>query len=924
LGAGGMGVVYQAWDAELDVAVALKVIRTEVSNDPYLAQDVQRRFKRELLLARQVTHNNVVRIYDLGEVDGIKYITMSYVEGVDLATLLQKEGKLPVPRALRMIRGVASGLRAAHRVGVVHRDLKPANIMIDEQDEARIMDFGIARSTSVPQDPRAAAEGEAKLFELRQHAASVTGTMEGGVVGTIEYMAPEQAKGEEVDQRADLYSFGLIMYDMLGGAGRAGRSDSALVELTDRMQHPPPTIKTLNPDVPDALDRIISRCLEPDASRRYASTQDLENALQRLDENGNLLPVLRRVSTLQIIGAALLTVALLVGTWWFSYTPPAPPARPPISILVADFENGTGEEVFQGSLEQALIIAMEGASFITSYPRASANAVRGTVTAEKSLNETASRLVAVKEGVNVVLAGRISKNASGYQLSVRAISPADGQEVAKADAAAATKAEILGAVTDLASTMREQLGDTVDDDSRDAETVTASNLEAIRDYAVGQDFNQRGRHDEAIRQYQAAIKADPRFGRAYSGLATSLFYVGQREEAAKMWAEALKYMDRMTDREKYRTRGTYFLAVTQNYDKAIEEFSTLVRRYPADRVGRNNLAFAYFATQDFAKAREEGRRAVELAPNNAIIRNNAVLYAMYAGDFATASTEADQVIQLDPTFYKAYLAKAVAALADGNEAAALDAYARMAKTDAVGASTANLGLADIAIYMGRWNDAGRLLRDGIVVDRQANNQDALGAKLAALAEVQIEQGQPKAAAATAAEALKSGHGEGIAVPAARALARARDAAGVKSLASEFLSRLQPQQRAYGRLIEGDLALTENRVPDAVDALRESLKQADLWQARFTRGIAYVEAKQYAEALSDLEACEGRRGEAVAAFLDDLPTFRYLATLPYWKARAQEGAGQRAEARQNYDRFLQIRGAGGGALVEDAKKRRAAL
>jgi tetratricopeptide (TPR) repeat protein len=147
---------------------------------------------------------------------------------------------------------------------------------------------------------------------------------------------------------------------------------------------------------------------------------------------------------------------------------------------------------------------------------------------------------------------------------------------------------------------------------------------------------------------------------------------------------------------------------------------------------------------------------------------------------------------------------------------------------------------------------------------------------------------------------------------------------VKSLASEFLSRLQPQQRAYGRLIEGDLALAENRVPDAVDAFRESLKQTDLWQARFTRGIAYVHAKQYAEALSDLEACEGRRGEAVAAYLDDLPTFRYLASLPYWKARAQEGTGQHAEARQNYDRFLQIRGAGGGALVEDARKRRAAL
>ncbi len=924
LGAGGMGVVYQAWDEELGVGVALKVIRPEVMADPLSAHDIERRFKRELLLARQVTHRNVVRIHDLGEVNGTKYITMPFIEGTSLASVLTARGKLPVAEALLVARDIAAGLCAAHEAGVVHRDLKPENVMLASDGSAIIMDFGISRSASADPVRGDKSDPSSPTRNVTFDKATAAGlTMAGTVVGTLDYMAPEQAKAEDIDQRADIYSFGLIVRDMLLGL-RKTSGNTAMDDLMARIKAAPPAVRTIDPAVPDPVDQLVARCLQPDPAARYQTSQELLGELNRLDDEGELKPEPRRLTWTNGTAAALLLIALLTGTWWFSRTPPAPPARPPVSILVADFENGTGEEVFQGSLEQALIIAMEGSSFITSYPRASANALRNTVTTEKSLNETASRLVAVREGVNVVLAGRISKNASGYQLSVHAISPSDGQEVAKADGAAATKAEILGAVTALASTMREQLGDTAVSDSQDAETLTASNLEAVRDYAIGQDFNQRGRHDDAIRQYQAAIKADPRFGRAYSGLATSLFYVGRREEAATMWAEALKYMDRMTDREKYRTRGTYFLAVTQNYDKAIEEFSTLVSRYPADRVGRNNLAFAYFATQDFAKAREEGRRAVELAPTNVIIRNNAVLYAMYAGDFGAASAEADQVIQLDPTFYKAYLAKAVAALADGNEAAAQDAYNRMAKTDAVGASAANLGLADIAIYMGRWNDAGRLLRDGILVDRQANNQDALGAKLAALAEMQIEQGQPRAAAATAGEAVKSRQGEGDAGPAGRVGARAADPGGVRGRGSGWRARRQPQQRAAGRLIEGDLALTENRVLDAVDALRESLKQTDLWQARFTRGIAYVEAKQYAEALSDLEACEGRRGEAVAAFLDDLPTFRYLATLPYWKARAQEGAGQRAEAQQNYDRFLQIRGAGGGALVEDARKRRAAL
>src|SRR5262245_33447388 len=187
LGIGGMGAVYQAWDQALSVTVAIKVIRPEAGEDPEAAHNLQRRFKRELLLARQVTHKNVVRIHDLGEIDGITYITMPYVQGSDLATILKRQGRLPVNRALHIARQVASGLAAAHEAGVVHRDLKPANIMIEAEDTALIMDFGIARMT--------------------EHATDFSMTATGAIVGTVEYMAPEQARGEHVDGRADVYSF---------------------------------------------------------------------------------------------------------------------------------------------------------------------------------------------------------------------------------------------------------------------------------------------------------------------------------------------------------------------------------------------------------------------------------------------------------------------------------------------------------------------------------------------------------------------------------------------------------------------------------------------------------------------------------------------------------------------------------------------
>ena len=199
LGAGGMGEVYHAWDQELAVAVALKVIRPEATAEPGATAELHRRFKRELLLARQITHRNVVRIHDMGEFGGVKYITMPYVPGADLATILRREGKLTVPRALGIARQVAAGLAAAHEAGVVHRDLKPPNIMVDPDGNAVIMDFGIARSVD-----------------------TAGSTVAGMVVGTLAYMAPEQARGEQADQRADVYAFGLILTDMLVGRRQPG------------------------------------------------------------------------------------------------------------------------------------------------------------------------------------------------------------------------------------------------------------------------------------------------------------------------------------------------------------------------------------------------------------------------------------------------------------------------------------------------------------------------------------------------------------------------------------------------------------------------------------------------------------------------------------------------------------------------------
>jgi serine/threonine protein kinase/tetratricopeptide (TPR) repeat protein len=902
LGAGGMGVVYQAWDEDLGVPVALKVIRTEANTDPSLTRDIERRFKRELLLARQVTHSNVVRIYDLGDIDGIKYITMSYVEGADLATIIQREGPLATDRALRMVRGVVSGLRAAHAAGVVHRDLKPANIMIDEGDEARIMDFGIARSASLPPD----APGAAKPVDLRQHAAMVTATMEGGIVGTVEYMAPEQGRGEEVDQRADLYALGLIMYDMLGGAGRAKRSNSALGELTARMQQQPPGIRTVNPAVPDALARVISRCLEPDAKARYASARDLEADLQRLDDNGNLRPVLRRVSTRQLLAAALMIVILLTGTWWLSYTPEAPPAPAPVSVLIADFDNRTNEPSFAGTVEQALGIAMEGASFVTSYNRQEAR----RLAKDGALTESNARLVAEREGIKVVLTGAMTPSGSGYQITVKAIDPEKGATLAERSATARTKADLLPAISAVAGDIREALGDTTPDSVRRqaGETFTAGSLPAMAAYARAQELNnQAGKTQEALAKFNEAVQHDPNFGRAYINIASIYTNLKQPAEAEDNYKKALTYIDRMTEREKYRTLGTYYLGVARDYEKAIENYQALVKLYPADNTGTANLALAYAYVRNLPMAAEMGRRAIDIYPKSVLQRTNYATYSMYSGDFATAIDQAQIALKQNPSYEWAGLTLALSRLSQGQEPEARAAYASLKAVSPLGFSLATMGEADLEMYYGRLDRARVVLKEGIARDEQTKNESNLGLKLIALSELEFAAGRRKEAGAAAERAAGLNSLESVLVPAARMFVALGKEDRAREIVRGLETMISPAPRSYARLIAAEIDASHGRYPDAIDELRDAIKQHDSWLAHAVRGRVYAAAKRPLEALAEWEACLKRRGEATDVFFADTSSLRYLPEVYYQLGLAQEAVGAASGARASFDSFLKIRG-----------------
>jgi serine/threonine protein kinase/tetratricopeptide (TPR) repeat protein len=912
LGAGGMGAVYKAWDEILGIVVAIKVIRPEVLAHPVVARDLERRFKRELLLARMVTHKNVVRIHDLGEIDGIKYITMSYVEGVDLDGILKKEGKLPVPRALRIGRRIVSGLKAAHEVEVVHRDLKPSNIMVDVEDEPLIMDFGVARSASAgaPEPKR-----DPQPQQQRKYEPGVT--IPGTVVGTYDYMAPEQAKGKAVDQRADLYAFGLIFYDMLvGPARRTSRSRETALQA-EQTNQAPLSARALDPEIPEALDRIVLRCQERDPEARYQSAEELEEELGKLDEKGDPLPVAWRFSRLQIGVAALLAVIAVMGTWWLTRTPPPPVQPDPVSVLIADFQNSTNDPTFDRTLEPMLKLALEDADFITAYGRNEIRRGLG-VRPPESLDENAGREIAVNQGLGVVLSGSVDRQANGYRLSVTATQAVTGDVITSVEDSASDKNQVLSIMADLATEIREALGDETSDSARRfaMETLSATSLEVVGEYAGAVEALSRSKHGDALQGFSNAVALDPNFGLAYAGMAIASRNLDRQEDAEKYAREALRHLDSMTERERYRARGLFYM-VTGDHPACVKEYGDLIARSSADAAARNNLALCSTYLRDIPRALDEMRQVVEILPNRALYRENLALYASYAGDFETAEQEARAM--KEPGLF-GLLALAFAQVGQGQLPQSTETYRELGNIDAQGASYAASGLGDLALYEGRLSDAVRILEQGAAADVESGDTYRAAAKFAALAHTQLLRQKKGAAIAAAENALANSEAVKIRFLTARVFVELGEIDRAQLLAEGLASELQAEPQAYAKIIEGEVALKDGEAREAIRILTEATGLLDTWTGHFDLGRAYLEAGAFPQADSEFDRCIARRGEVVSLFLDEEPTYGYFPPVYYYQGRVREGLNS-ASFTDSYRRYLEIRGdAGEDPLLSEVRRR----
>jgi len=900
IGRGGMGAVYKAHDKELDRTVALKLIRPDLARNP----EMVRRFKQELILARQVTHKNVIRIFDLGQSEGIKFITMDFVEGHDLRALLKEKGKFPPREAARIMLQICRALEAAHSEHVIHRDLKPQNIMLDGKGRVYVMDFGIARSAHVP---------------------GMTQT--GALIGTPEYMSPEQARGENLDQRSDIFSLGVIFYEILTGE-KPYPSDVPLATLWKRMQEPVTPPVKLEPSLPVALNDIVVKALQIDPANRFASAREMAHALEiwlgpSAESSAIFLPGPRTTHYWKWASAAL-GALLIVTVVAFRLKGPVkpPPMHAPVSVLVADFANATGDSIFDETLEPPLSVALEDASFISSYNRNQAKKIAAQLqTGASSLEETTARLVGDREGINFVVAGMIEKKGSGYQVRARILETATGKILLEPKETADDKKGVLGVMDKIAAQMRHALGDTTPEAVQiaAAETFTTGSLEAAHEYALAQNVQWQGKWEEAIQSYLKAAQLDGDMGRAYAGAAVASYNLGRMQDAHKYYEEALSKIARMSDREKFRTRGGYYMVMNEPR-KAIEQYGDLVRQFPADSAGRSNLALAYENSHDMAHALEEGRKAVQLNPRGVPQRSNLGLYAMYSGDFDGAIQEQQEVLKSNHSFVRGYLGMALSQLAKGQLSAAIESYGNLAKLGPQGASPAAAGFADLALYEGRASDAVSILDTAVSADLQNNDSDSAANKLTTLAYAHLLLSHSAAAAVAADKAVATSREINVLFWAARVyLALDKDSKAL-TLAHQLESELGADPQAYGKVVESEIRMKHGKGRDALPGLQEAQKLADTWVIHFDLARSYLDSGHFPEADTELELCLKRRGEATSLFLDEVPTYRIFPDVYYYVGRVRDGL-KIPTAAEAYKTFLSIKEKGvQDPLVLDARRR----